>query len=67
MSNITLENIELRELEKNNFELLFHFSNDSHYLMSFKKGEIVEKVGCKLYSFSQAMGESKNGLVKSQS
>ena len=50
MSNVTLKDIELRELGKNNFELFFHFSNDSHHLISFKKGESVEETGYKIYS-----------------
>jgi len=58
MSNVTLKDIELLQLGKNNFELLFHFSNDNHHLISFKKGEIVEEIGYKLYSLGLEIEEN---------
>ena len=59
---IILKDIELRNIEKtssnNDFDLLFHFSNNSHHLVGFRKGEIVEETGYKLFSSGLELKEN---------
>ena len=55
MSKVRLESLELiksligTEYKEKNFELLFHFTNDSHYSVGFNSGESLKDTVYKLH------------------